>query len=174
MLVVLGGLPGTGKSTVARAVAQRHSAVYLRIDAIEQAIRDADVLAGQVGPAGYAVANAIAEANLANGLTVVADCVNPVAESRAAWRCIAGRVAVLLVEIEIVCSDKAEHRRRVEQRTADIPGLVYPSWPDVIGREYQPWHAAHQVDTAGLDPGAAVAAVERAIDAVMARGAGLS
>jgi len=35
-----------------------------------------------IGPAGYFVANALAASNLANGVAVVADCVNPVEESR--------------------------------------------------------------------------------------------
>ena len=39
MLIIFGGLPGSGKSTIARALALRLGAVYLRIDTIEQAIR---------------------------------------------------------------------------------------------------------------------------------------
>ena len=93
MLIVFSGLPGSGKTTIARKLAPRRRATYLRIDTIEQAIRDARVLAAEVGPSGYIVAAALAESNLAAGMTVVADCVNPVAESRAAWRATADRVA---------------------------------------------------------------------------------
>lgn len=56
-LVVLGGLPGVGKSTVARALLAQWQAVYLRIDTIEQALRDSGV---EVGTAGYRVAYALA------------------------------------------------------------------------------------------------------------------
>jgi predicted kinase len=56
-LIVFGGLPGTGKTTLAREVAEEHSATYLRIDTIEQALRSSGVLVGDdVGPAGYLVA----------------------------------------------------------------------------------------------------------------------
>ena len=67
MLIVFGGLPGTGKTIISRMIAIRRAAIYLRIDAIEQAIRNSNVLAGDVGPAGYGVANVLAESNLAIG-----------------------------------------------------------------------------------------------------------
>ncbi len=138
MLIVFGGLPGTGKTTIARRLAQRRSATYLRIDAIEQAIRDTAVLAGDAGASGNAVANTLAESNFAIGQVVVADCVNPVGESRQAWRAITARSNVRLIEVELVCSDPTEHRRRLEGRTSDLPGLVPPNWQGVLARRYDP------------------------------------
>lgn len=166
MLVVFGGLPGAGKTTIARQLAARRSAAYLRIDEVEQAIRAAGVLAGDVGPAGYFVANTLAASNLANGLSVVADCVNPVQASRQGWRDIAAHAQSRLIEIEVVCSDAAEHRRRVESRIADIDGLDLPSWQAVLQRDYAPWAEPHLiVDTAILSPREAVAFIERYMDA---------
>jgi predicted kinase len=166
MLIVFGGLPGTGKTTISRVIATRHSATYLRIDVIEQAIRGAVVLDGgvDIGPAGYVVANVLAESNLTTGQTVVADCVNPVAESRAAWRAVASRAKVRLVEVEVICSDLLEHRRRAEKRTSDIPGLTYPTWQAVLERHYEPWKEPHlTIDTARLNPDESVLAVEHYI-----------
>jgi predicted kinase len=160
MLVAFGGLPGTGKTTVARAVAARCGATYLRIDAIEQTLRSAGVLAGGVGPAGYMVAYALAEANLRLGLTVVADSVNPLNVTRAAWREVAAAARVPIVEVELVCSDVAEHRRRVETRATDLPGLVPPSWAAVLRRDYDAWTAPRTlIDTAALDAEAAAARI---------------
>lgn len=38
MLIAFGGLPGTGKTTVAQTLARKLAAVYLRIDSLEQAL----------------------------------------------------------------------------------------------------------------------------------------
>lgn len=46
--------------------------------------------------------------------------------TREYWRETAARLTVELVEIEVVCSDKRQHRQRVESRITDIPGLVLP------------------------------------------------
>ncbi len=157
MLIVFGGLPGTGKTTIAREVAERCRAAYLRIDAIEQAIRSSNVLAGEIGPAGYAVAYALAEANLKLGRVVVADGVNPLPVTREAWRSVAASSASAIVEIEVVCSDAVEHRQRVEGRTADIPGLIPPTWEAVLNHDYQAWSGPRVViDTALLSAGEAV------------------
>ncbi len=150
MLIVFGGLPGTGKTTLARLVAQQRRATYLRNDSIEQAIRASGMLAGDVGPSGYLVAYALAEANLALGQDVVADSVNPLAVTRDAWRRAAANASSPYVEIELVCSDPVEHRRRVETRQADIAGLRVPNWDDVRQRAYDPWDRPRLVlDTAG-------------------------
>lgn len=136
MLIVLSGLAGTGKTTVARALARRARAVHLRIDSIEQALRSAR---WDVDVQGYTVAYAVAEDNLRLGLLVVADCVNPWPLTRDAWRSVAARAGTPVFEVEIVCSDRDEHRRRVDARVADIPGHRVPTWQEVVDRDYRPW-----------------------------------
>ena len=149
MLIVFAGLPATGKTSIARELARRLNALYLRIDSIEQALRDA-AIAAPLDDAGYRVAYALAADNLRAGWTVVADSVNPLTLTRDAWLDVARGARVPAVEVEIVCSDPAEHRRRVESRSTDIPGLALPSWNDVASREYHPWHRPRIViDTAG-------------------------
>ena len=144
MLVIFSGLPGVGKTTVARELARQIGAVHLRIDSIEQAIR-ASTTSKPLDDVGYRVAYAIAEDNLRIGRTVVADSVNPLQLTRNAWLNVAKRARVRAVEIEIKCSAPEEHRRRVEARASDIPGLTMPTWAEVLEREYHPWDREHLV-----------------------------
>lgn len=160
MLIVFAGLPATGKTTLASLIAAERRATFLRIDTIEQALRSSGVLSGEVGPSGYLIAYALAAANLRPGHDVVADCVNPVAATRAAWRDVAAAASARMVEIEIVCSDPVEHRRRVETRVVDVPGLVPPDWDGVQRREYEAWTGPRFVlDTAGRSVAEAAAAL---------------
>lgn len=147
MLIAFGGLPAVGKSTLSQALARRIGAVQLRIDTIEQAMRNAGFTVS--GPEGYLAARDLAEDNLRIGHTVVVDSVNPLPITRNYWRGTARRVDVELVEIEVVCSDGREHRRRVESRHSDIQGLVLPTWQQILDRPYEPWPTAHVIDTAG-------------------------
>jgi len=149
MLIVFAGLPGTGKSTVAALLARRLRATYLRIDTIEQALRSCGTLPAGVVSEGYAVAYCIAEDSLGAGSTVIADSVNPLPVTRDAWLAVATRAAAPVLEVETVCSDVREHRRRVETRSSNVSGLKLPTWDDVVGRDYRPWDRTHMVlDTA--------------------------
>ena len=157
MLVIFSGLPGVGKTVIARELSRTIGAVHLRIDSIEQALRQAGY---RVEGEGYEVAYAVAEDNLRAGRTVIADCVNPWPLTRAAWRSVAERAGVAALDVEIVCSDVVEHRRRVESRTPDIDGHALPAWQDVVERDYHAWDRDRLVvDTAASDVTGSVRAI---------------
>lgn len=145
-LYIFGGLPAAGKSTLAKNFAKKIGAVYLRIDSIEEAIMANTQF---LGPEGYQAAYSLASDNLDNGLTVVADSVNPVELTRDAWRQVARDQGVPYHEIEVICSDKTEHRRRLVSRESQSRITRVLTWEDVINREYEPWIGCYVFDTAG-------------------------
>ena len=147
-LYVFSGLPGSGKTTLSQMLAQRIGAMHLRIDTVEQALRD---LCGfEVQGEGYALSYRIATDNLRLGLDVIADSCNPIELTRTAWRQAAIDANARSTDIEIVCGDTTEHRRRVEGRSSTVPGLRLPTWGEVEHREYHPWAGDRiVVDTAG-------------------------
>lgn len=119
---------------------------------------------GDLRDAGYRVAYAMAGDNLRLGRVVIGDCVNDWKLVRDAWQAAGERASAEVRWIEIVCSDLVEHRRRVETRVSEVPGLVLPDWHAVIGREYHAWDREHVViDTAGRRIEDCVAAVMTAL-----------
>jgi predicted kinase len=162
MLIIFGGLPGVGKTPIARELARQLGAVYLRIDSIEQAIRDCGKMNGPLDESGYCVASAVAKDNLLLGRTVVADSVNPLRVTRDAWAEVASLSGVGKFEVEITCSSPQLHRQRLEARPADMVGLRV-TWEEVLSREYEPWNREHIViDTAATSAAEAVAELRKA------------
>jgi predicted kinase len=148
-LVVMAGLPASGKSSVARELARRIGAVWLRIDSMDQAIWASGTAPSDLRDWTYRAAQAVAVDNLKIGRDVIADCVNDSQKARDGWSESGRRSGVDVVWLEIICSDPAEHRRRVETRTSDIAGLALPDWDAVVKRGYDPWERDHLiVDTA--------------------------
>lgn len=135
---------------MARGLAKEIGAVWLRVDSAEQAIRKSGVVSGELDDAGYRVLYALAYDNLLVGRDVIGDSVNAWMLTRNAWRDVGVRAGAKVIEVEVVCSDREEHRRRVETRVSEVPGLVLPDWKVVIERDYHPWDRDHvTVDTAG-------------------------
>ena len=164
MLCILGGLPGTGKSTIARILCERIGATWLRIDTFECALEGIGISRLEMHGKGYELAMTIAADNLRCDRDVIADSVNPIQFTRLGWRNVAEATGQGFLEVEIICSDPAEHQRRVRDRLPDIPGLRLPTWEQVVARHYEPWpEVALQIDTAFHAPRDAVELIVRGI-----------
>ncbi len=156
MLYIFAGLPATGKTHLSRALAKKLGAVFIRIDTIEQSLRDSGY--SELYDEGYHVAFQLALDNLCNGLSVVADSTNPVEVSRQAWRDVAVKAGCEYKDIEVICSDNNEHKKRVESRSTDIPNLTLPTWEEVVSREYDSWNCDRVIiDTAFKTPAQSLA-----------------
>ncbi|MGB3761845.1 MAG: ATP-binding protein [Ornithinimicrobium sp.] len=143
----MSGLPGSGKTTIAHALAAGLGCAVLSVDTIEAGMRRAGVGGDQpCGLAAYAVAQALADVQLRLGLPVIADAVNVAAPAREAWMELAAAREVPLVVVEVHCSDSLTHRERLESRPVELSAI---SWQEIERRRQQtsPW----PVDTCQVD-----------------------
>ena len=118
IVVQMHGEPGSGKSTVARALGQRLGAVVLDKDVIKAALLRAGIAEQQAAPGAYEVFFAQAHALVAAGQSVILD--NPVywepVERR--WFEIAEAAGSPRILIECVCPDRKVLVHRLATRDA--------------------------------------------------------
>jgi predicted kinase len=133
---------------LAKLLAKKLNAVYLRIDTIEQALRDlCDI---NVQGEGYRLSYRVAADNLGCGNSVIADSCNPIELTRNEWEQVASDAGADYINIAIECSDKQEHRQRVENRKSEVNRLSLPDWNSVQNRKYHAWTRPRiTIDTAG-------------------------
>lgn len=147
VLYIMSGLPACGKTTLAERLAAQVGAVFLRIDTIEQVLRD--LCSFNVQGEGYRLAYRMAADNLRIGNSVVADSCNPIQLTRDEWQTVAESVGSDYENIEVICSDLSLHRERVENRECTVENLILPDWNEVLNREYHKWNShRHVIDTA--------------------------
>ena len=137
VLFIFSGLPASGKSTLAKLIAKEYNATYLRIDTIEQGLRDLCNI--DVQGEGYRLAYRIADDNLNIGRNVVSDSCNPLKLTRKEWKEVAEKSNSIFINIEIICSDKEEHKKRAETRKSEVNGLHLPTWEEIENREFHAW-----------------------------------
>jgi predicted kinase len=147
ILYIFSRLPGSGKTTLAKNLSKTLKAVYIRIDTIEQGIRD--LCNFNVQGEGYRLAYKIIADNLIIGNNVVVDSCNPIKFTRNEYENIAIENNCKYKNIEIICSNKMEHKIRIDTRENDIKNLKLPTWEEVEKRDYEEWDKEHIIiDTA--------------------------
>lgn len=168
-LVLVGGLPGTGKTTLSRSLAERLGA--LRVSSDE--LRDDVVPRGSAGGARYGAAalDAVygevlrrAGDALGMGEHVVLDASWLHEHRRSAARDLAQRTGALLVELRCDCpADVAEARiaRRAQQGTDASEATVEVR--RALASAADPWQESHRIDTAA-PVSIAIAAAQRCIE----------
>ena len=161
-LVMMSGLPGSGKSTLSKTLAEQTGAELLRIDVFEQDLRNQHGAYFDVGTRGYLQGYRLAAQHLREGRNVIADAVNAAEVARQGWRDVAEASGSEIVEIEILCSDIEEVRTRLRTRDTGIEGLAPVQLSTVLSRMWEPnpnRHAA--IDTAGKPVASCVDALEQ-------------
>src|SRR5512143_276480 len=124
-LIVFAGLPGTGKSHIAEAVARELSIPVFAKDWLEATLIRCQLQPAKDGPplgsAGYQLLTILAERQLQLGQSVILDSVASTLSIRAEWRAMARVYQARWRVIECICSDEAAHRDRLNVRQRGIP-----------------------------------------------------
>jgi len=162
-LVVVGGLPGTGKSTLADALAASRGCPVFNKDRLEASLWRDGITAEQGSwDAAEHLLTTLAGEQLRRDQSAILDTVARRPDSRAAWRAIAEEFDARFRLIECVCRDRDLHRRRLEGRVRGIPGWYEVSWDQVERSRArgEPWVEEHLVLDA-VEPFAANLAAAR-------------
>jgi predicted kinase len=150
-LIVISGLPGSGKSAVAEGLAVALAVPLFAVDPIESAIIESGLQRSfETGLAAYLVAETLAGEQLKCGLSAIIDAVSAVQEARDMWHNLARKHYARLIVIECVL-ERELHRARIESRSRGMYGIPEVSWEDVEERRRQfvPWEEERLVlDTA--------------------------
>lgn len=139
-LIIFAGLPGTGKTTIARKLSRELKYFYLRIDSIETPFSTYYPKAGENGE-GYEAMINLAYENLLLGHSVIIDAVNPLHISRKMFNQLKENTKSKTVQFELKIKNQIIHKNRVESRKSDIEKLKIPAWNDVMKREYEEWNS---------------------------------
>jgi predicted kinase len=122
------GLPGTGKSTIARSLAQALPAAYLAVDPVFGVLERGATLDDPLGKVSYEVVRKLAEMQVRLGLSAVVDAVNPFQWVRDDYRQLASEHNVEMRLVLVDFLSRTAHRERVEKRASEGHG---PTWAEV-------------------------------------------
>jgi uncharacterized protein len=175
-VVVVGGLPGTGKSALAGALADRLSWSVLSSDRIRKEL--ADLPAAQPAHAGfhsgiyapfwtertYAEVVRRAAELTSHGESVILDATWVSAEHRAAAAAMADRMVADLVQLQCT-APAALAEQRIRRRTDSLSD-AYPEVAARMAQTQAPWPDAVAIDTGSSEPGGPDSVLRQALDAI--------
>ena len=140
VFVVMAGLPGVGKSSIAHGIATELGVCLFELDRIEAPLLE-HISGDTLGWGGYELLTVLADDHLALGHSVILDCVTWVRPLRARWAELARARSAAFRPIEVVCSEEALHRSRLQARPLDPRRLADPPWVrlEEARRLYEAW-----------------------------------
>ena len=139
-LILLSGLPGCGKTTLAHRLAKDLRIPLFAKDHLQSALRRQG-LASRSGAEGYRMILDLAEAQLSLGVSVILDAVFPKVGFRREAEEIAHCHGAMLRPIYCYCSDEALWQERMTGREQLVPDWSPVGWEEVVRLrgDFQAW-----------------------------------
>ncbi|MEZ4671990.1 MAG: AAA family ATPase [Anaerolineae bacterium] len=140
-LILFAGMPGGGKTTLARQIARRLSIPVFAKDRVQRVLRDHNLADASSGDGYYIILDMVDE-QLGLGLSCMLDATFPLDHFRMVASEIAQRHKARLCAIYCYCSDDLVWQERMKDRVHYVPNWKPVGWQDVLRmREYyQPWN----------------------------------
>jgi len=160
-VVLVGGLPGTGKSTVANRLGDRFGWVVLRSDEVRKELSGVSALTSARSPVGtglyddghneatYCALRDRAQSLMAMGESVVLDATWANARHRAELNELATRCDARLVELRCEVEPQVAARRMRDRRPGTDASDADQAVLDYLASTYEPWPSAAVVDCSG-------------------------
>lgn len=139
-LILFSGLPGCGKTTLARRLAQHFGIPLFAKDRLQSALRR-DGLAPRSGPEGYRLILDLAGEQLGLVVSAILDGVFPMPGFRGEAQRLAEQTGARFRAICCFCSDEALWQARMQDRTQYVPGWTPVGWDEVLCLRdvFEPW-----------------------------------
>lgn len=146
-LVVFSGLPGTGKSTLARVAGGVLQCPVFGKDDVHATLLRSGLSYERAGWMAHHLITMLAQNQLRAGQSAILDSVTAHQKMRDDWAHVAEREGAVFRGVECVCSDPDLHRARLTGRGETIPGWRAIQWEDVaeVASRYEPWTGEHLV-----------------------------
>ncbi len=137
-MIVIGGIPGTGKSTLANALSNDMNVPVFSKDELEAAVVRKDLCSNKdMHGVGYEIMATLAKRQFGNDNSAIFDFIASRNRVEELWP------QLLEIEykyIECVCSNQDIHKERIDSRKRNITGWYDLAWEDILNIQsnYQP------------------------------------
>ena len=139
LLIIIGGMPGAGKTTLSEALSKKMNIAVFNKDELEAALVRRNITqVSNVNGIGYELLATLAEKQLKLGHSVILDSVASSVRADKFWKSL---LTHKYLYIECICSKEELHKERIEARKQNIPGWYEMTWSDVekVKLEYLPF-----------------------------------